>query len=129
MSIAEGRHGGTKEANKSGSGTGRQRRGLTVAMSKMFESVDDTWNVVKGCRYGCSWCWARACAEARLKHNPRYRDGFEPAFFPGDLERRFKPGQFVLVAEMATFSESGFLVPGLPRCSQPFGLIREQISS
>jgi hypothetical protein len=79
-------------------------------MSKMFESVDDTWNVVKGCRHGCTWCWARGCAETRLRHNPRYRDGFEPAFFPGDLERRFKPGQFILVAEMGDLF--GQWVPG-----------------
>jgi len=90
-------------------------------MSRMFESVDDTWNVVKGCRHGCDWCWARACAETRLKHNPRYRDGFEPAFFPSDLERRFRPGHFVLVAEMGDLF--GDWVPG-PWIAAVLGVIR-----
>ena len=90
-------------------------------MSKMFESVDDTWNVVKGCRHGCTWCWARACAETCLKHNPRYRDGFEPAFFPSDLEKRFKPDQLILVTEMGDLF--GQWVPG-PWIAAVLGVIR-----
>ena len=39
-----------------------------------------TWNVVTGCKNGCSYCYARRLAEGRLKGRGRYVNGFEPTF-------------------------------------------------
>lgn len=69
-------------------------------MSRMFKSVTKTWNVSKGCLHGCIYCYARELATTRLKNSPRYKDGFKPNFFPNELRRRFKPGDFVFVSSM-----------------------------
>ena len=39
-----------------------------------------TWNVVTGCKNGCSYCYARRLAEGRLKGRGRYVRGFQPTF-------------------------------------------------
>ena len=69
-------------------------------MSRMFKSVTKTWNVFCGCRYQCSYCNARKAAETRLRHIPRYSDGFTPKFIEEELNRKFKPGEFIMVAYM-----------------------------
>jgi len=46
-----------------------------------IEYVDRTWNPVTGCTPGLPcWerCWARILIEGRLRHLPRFKDGFLP---------------------------------------------------
>jgi len=69
-------------------------------MSRMFRSIDSTWNVWVGCRFDCSYCNAKKAAETRLRHIPRYKDGFKPHLVDSELKRTFKPGQFIFVAYM-----------------------------
>lgn len=69
-------------------------------MSRMFKSIDQTWNVYVGCRFDCTYCNARKAAETRFRHIPRYRDGFTPKLIEKEFNRRFKPGQFIFVAYM-----------------------------
>lgn len=66
----------------------------------MFKSITSTWNVYKGCRFNCTYCNARKAAETRFRHIARYRDGFKPKLIETELQRRFKPGQFIFVAYM-----------------------------
>jgi len=74
----------------------------------MFKTPDGqamkTWNVFTGCKFDCAYCSARDLALTRLKHLEKYRRGFEPSFHPGELHRRFRPGEFVLVAYMGDIS-------------------------
>jgi len=69
-------------------------------MSKMFKSIDKTWNVFVGCLFDCSYCNARKAATTRFKHLERYKDGFKPHLVESELKRTFKPGQFIFVAYM-----------------------------
>ena len=39
-----------------------------------------SWNIITGCKNGCSYCYARRLAEGRLKGRGRYVNGFEPTF-------------------------------------------------
>ena len=59
-----------------------------------------TWNIFTGCRFYCSYCNARKAAETRFRHAPRYRDGFVPGFNENELNRKFKPGEFVFISYM-----------------------------
>jgi len=59
-----------------------------------------TWNVFVGCRFNCTYCVARKTAETRLKHIPRYRDGFTPKFIESEMSKTFKPGEYVFVSFM-----------------------------
>lgn len=79
-------------------------------MSRMFKSIDETWNVFVGCLFDCFYCNARKAALTRLRNSPRYKDGFKPHLVESELNRKFKPGQFIFVAYMgdifwATFRE------------------------
>lgn len=69
-------------------------------MSKMFRSVHKTWNPCVGCRHWCAYCWANDLALRMQKQGGKYKDGFEPRFFPKELEKQFKSGQFVFVVDM-----------------------------
>jgi len=69
-------------------------------MSRMFKSIDKTWNVFCGCLFTCSYCNARKAALTRFKHIPRYKDGFKPHLVGSELKRTFKPGQFIFIAYM-----------------------------
>ena len=69
-------------------------------MGRMFKSITKTWPVFKGCRHDCVYCWAQQLIETRLKNKPNYRDGFIPRLIRSELERRFKPGEFVFIAPM-----------------------------
>ena len=73
-------------------------------MSRMFKSIDKTWNVFIGCRFNCSYCSARKAAETRFRHIERYKDGFIPKLVEKELSRQFKPGQFIFVAYMGDIS-------------------------
>ncbi len=68
-------------------------------MSKMFDVVTKVWNPQIGCLYDCTYCWARDLALGRLKHLPRYRDGFNPQYIEGELGKTFKSG-FIFVSTM-----------------------------
>lgn len=69
-------------------------------MSRMFKSIDRTWNVFVGCSWDCSYCNVRKLVKTRLKHCPRYKDGFRPHLVESELKRTFKPGEFIFVAYM-----------------------------
>lgn len=71
-------------------------------MSKMFDVVTMTWSPYKGCRHGCynGGRWAFRLATGKLKGTPKYKDGFEPGFFPKALKRKFRAGSFVFVCDM-----------------------------
>jgi len=72
-------------------------------MSRMFHvggEVLKTWNVFVGCKFQCTYCNARNAALTRLKHSPRYQDGFSPHLVEGELSRKFKPDSFVFVGYM-----------------------------
>lgn len=69
-------------------------------MSRMFKSIDKTWNVFVGCRFDCSYCNAKKAAETRFKHLERYQNGFLPHLVEKELTKSFKPGEFIFVAYM-----------------------------
>lgn len=61
----------------------------------------ETWNIVSGCLFRCSYCFARRLAEGRLRHLERYREGFDVVkFHEKELQRKFKPGGLVFVVDM-----------------------------
>ena len=68
-------------------------------MSKMFKTVTQTWNPFTGCRFGCSYCWAKKLALGKCK----YPD-FEPTFHPERLKKKFKADDFVFVTSMGDIS-------------------------
>ena len=69
-------------------------------MSRMFHKVTRTWNPITGCLHLCRYCWARKLVETRLKNTKKYSEGFKPMFHHQELRKRFKPGEFVFVADM-----------------------------
>lgn len=70
-------------------------------MARMFRKVTRTWNPITGCLHNCVYCWARRLVESRLKKISRkYSDGFKPSFHPEELNRKFRPGEFVFVSDM-----------------------------
>lgn len=73
-------------------------------MSRMFKTITKTWNVYCGCLFDCVYCQARKAAETRFRHIPRYRDGFTPKLIEEELNRKFKPSQFIFVAYMGDIS-------------------------
>ncbi|MBA7601842.1 hypothetical protein ES703_08926 [subsurface metagenome] len=75
--------------------------------SRMFQvggKPMKTWNVWVGCDYLCTYCNARKAALTRLKHSPRYRNGFMPHLVEEELGRKFKPGDFVFVGYQGDIS-------------------------
>jgi len=74
-------------------------------MGKMFTFNGKrmvTWNPFTGCKFNCSYCWARRLAEGKLRHS--YPNGFIPEFHPDRLNVRFKPDDFVFVCSMGDIS-------------------------
>ena len=65
----------------------------------MFSTITRTWNPVVGCLHKCSFCYARNLAETKLKHLPRYQNGFTPKLVESELRRRFHQG-FIFVSDM-----------------------------
>ena len=80
-------------------------------MSRMF-IVDGksmkTWNVFVGCKFDCTYCNARKLALTRLKHIPRYKNGFEPHLVESELSKKFKPGDFIFCAYMGDLSFASY---------------------
>jgi len=74
----------------------------------MFRSVTKTWNPYTGCNHDCTYCWAKDLILGRLRHLPKYRNGFGPTFHSAELYRagtliinkRFKAGDLVFVSSM-----------------------------
>lgn len=76
-------------------------------MTKMFTyqgKTMTTWNAFTGCRFDCTYCWAKGLATNRLKTT--YPNGFVPEFHPDRLKKRFKPDEFVFVSSMGDISFS-----------------------
>lgn len=70
-------------------------------MTKMFKSVQETWNAVTGCHHSCKYCYARILAEGRLKHLKRYMDGFHVVkLHESEFKRKFRPDTLVFVVDM-----------------------------
>lgn len=63
-----------------------------------------TWNVFVGCLFNCIYCHAREEALTRLRHIARYRDGFKPHLVWSEMNRRFRPGDFVFICYMGDIS-------------------------
>lgn len=68
-------------------------------MTRMFAEVKKTWNIWVGCEHDCSYCWARDLALGRLKHLPRYHDGFKPRVVEEEMSKTFKSG-LIFVSDM-----------------------------
>lgn len=90
----------------------------------MFEFVTVTWNpIVMDCDHQCSYCWATALKEGRLKNSRRYRNlnGLIEArrkmgdnqcsamLMTGELSKRFMAGDVVFVEGMGDLF--GFWIP------------------
>ena len=71
-------------------------------MSKMFKTITKTWNPFTGCRFDCSYCWAKALSKGKLAAS--YPNGFVPTFHPERVNRKFKVGDFVFVSSMGDIS-------------------------
>lgn len=74
-------------------------------MGKMFTYQGKTmvtWNPQTGCRFDCSYCWAKGLADNKCKS--AYPNGFIPEFHPGRLNKKFKPDDFVFVTSMGDIS-------------------------
>jgi hypothetical protein len=71
-------------------------------MSKMYKTVNKTFNPFTGCFYECygGGCWAKRLAEGRLKGKRKYKNGFAPTFHPEEFKRKFRAGDFVAVSLM-----------------------------
>ncbi len=65
-----------------------RRRGRMFADKK--GKRDRTCNPQTGCRFDCSYCWARKYVEKRLQHSMKYIEClFDPAFHPDVLDKCF----------------------------------------
>lgn len=72
--------------------------------TRMFE-VDGkrvkTLNCLTGCKYNCSYCFARKLVETKLKDAPKYKDcGFDPAIHPKELIKSLGKNKIYFVVDM-----------------------------
>lgn len=69
--------------------------------SRMFKFITKTWNPVIGCKFNCTYCWARKLAEEKLKPlGGKYSEGFRPKLIQKELNKRFKAGEYIFVSDM-----------------------------
>jgi DNA repair photolyase len=60
-----------------------------------------TFNAFTGCLHACKYCYSERLINTRLKDTPKYKDcGFKPTFHPDELNKKFKPDEFVFVSSM-----------------------------
>lgn len=64
----------------------------------MFPFITSTSSPVKGCSHFCQYCWFVSLATGRLKRY--YQNGIAPRVVQGELDRRFKKGDFVFISDM-----------------------------
>lgn len=70
---------------------------------RMFEIAGQrmtTWNVLHGCRFDCSYCSVRSLVATKLSKAPKYARGMEPGLAEREINRHFKPGEWVFVGYM-----------------------------
>ena len=70
----------------------------THMKTRMFPFITSTSSPVKGCSHHCQYCWFVSLATGRLKRY--YRNGIAPRVVQGELDRRFKKGEFVFISDM-----------------------------
>jgi protein gp37 len=73
-------------------------------MSRMFKSIDKTWNLTVGCVHDCLYCWARRQAK-RQKHRCKNCYKFVPHVH---LNRPVPHGRRIFVCSMGDAWCSGF---------------------
>lgn len=59
-----------------------------------------TWNVLFGCHFSCTYCSVRSLVATRLKNSPKYAHGMEPGIAEREINRNFRPGDWVFVGYM-----------------------------
>jgi DNA repair photolyase len=64
---------------------------LNIAQGNMYEWVTHTWNPIKGCQFGCQYCY--------IKSNRLY--SLKPRFQPKELNTNLGKGNFIFVGSMA----------------------------
>ena len=64
----------------------------------MFKTVSSTWNPFTGCKWDCSYCWAKKLATTKL--TKAYPNGFVPEFHQDRVPKRFKPDELIFVSSM-----------------------------
>jgi len=70
-------------------------------MSRMFSFITRTWNPLGGrCPHSCVYCWSMGKRGLVNRYNmQKYQGG--PWLIEKELNRRFKPGEFVFVQDMS----------------------------
>lgn len=71
-----------------------------------IEWCDYTWNPIKGCRNGCSYCWAKRMND-RFKFIPDFE---KPVFFPSALR---EPGSLKTPSKIAVCLMGDIFSPGV----------------
>ena len=89
-------------------------------MTRMFKFVKKTWNPFVGCRFNCSYCWARRMAR-RLRCE-KCRE-FVPHFHPERLDKIPKSGM-VFVSDMGDISFASTEI--LRRICEAINMIHEK---
>ena len=70
-------------------------------MSRMFPFITTTWNPLGGrCPHRCIYCWSQSEKGLVIRLNMQKYQG-EPRLIEKELNRRFKPGEFVFVQDMS----------------------------
>ena len=89
-------------------------------MTRMYKFVRKTWNPFVGCRFNCSYCWARRMAKRLKCEKCRH---FIPHFHPERLNKIPKRGT-IFVSDMGDISFC--LEPDLMRIIRRIELVQER---
>lgn len=69
-------------------------------MSRMFPFITETWNPLGGsCPHQCVYCWSQSKKGLAYRYNMKKYVG-APRLIEKELNRKFKPGEFVFVCDM-----------------------------